>query len=133
MNEEVQKRLSDLEKRVSELELKKRRLPRKPPDELINPFSDHFDPSWELWKKYKKEQHRFTYKSLISEQAALNNLAEISLGNEITAMQIVKESISNGWQGLFAIKNNQNGQQKQGSSISDDVLKQKLADRFKKQ
>jgi len=59
---------------------------------------------WEFWKKYKQEQFRFKYKSTISEQGALSKLYELSGGKLETAMLIIKQSIQNGWQGLFELK-----------------------------
>lgn len=73
-----------------------------------NPFSSAFFEEWEYWKSFKKEQFRFTYKP-IGEQAAIDNLFEISCGNEETAKAIIKQSISNGWRGLFELKTSING------------------------
>lgn len=87
---------------------------------FLNPFSEDFMPVWEYWKKYKKEQFRFSYKP-IGEQAAIDDLFELSDGNEALAKQIIKQSIVKGWQGLFAIKPiniNQNGQQQQNSNAA---------------
>jgi hypothetical protein len=45
--------------------------------ELVFPFhSENFVYQWQIWKTYKKEQHRFTYKSEASEQAALTQLTK---------------------------------------------------------
>jgi hypothetical protein len=133
MEEELKRRLEELEQRVTTLEQKKRKAPRSVSSEIINPFSDQFlTTAWETWKKFKKEQHRFTYKGLISEQAALNELVEMSLGDEVVAFEIIKQSIAKGWQGLFPIKKTFNGQQQQTgakSGIDDELLKQKLAAR----
>jgi hypothetical protein len=70
---------------------------------LNNPFSPKFLEAWERWKLFKKEQFRFTYKP-IGEQAAINNLFELSAGNESLAEAIMKQSIVNGWRGLFDLK-----------------------------
>jgi hypothetical protein len=80
---------------------------------FVNPFSEAFTPIWELWKVYKKEQWSFTYKSVITEQAAMEDLVELSGGIESTAILIVKQSIKKGWRGFFKLKtenNNTNGQ-----------------------
>lgn len=72
---------------------------------------------WSNWKKYKKEQHRESYKSTLTEQAALKKLSELSEGDEMLALKIIEESIAQGWKGLFPLKkkaqqnNYQNGQQ----------------------
>jgi hypothetical protein len=63
-------------------------------------FSEH----WARWLKYKKDQHKFTYKSQESHQIALNELKKISDGNMTTAIDIINHSIANGYKGLFPIK-----------------------------
>lgn len=77
---------------------------KKPPIEIKNPFPETFNVAWEYWKAFKKEQFRFTYKPM-GENGALEDLWEISGGNEETAKQIIKQSIKNGWRGLFELKN----------------------------
>lgn len=73
-----------------------------------NPFSDDFLQAWDYWKTFKKQQFKFNYKP-IGEQAAINDLYEMSKGDEETAKQIIKQSIVKGWQGLFPVKNAING------------------------
>jgi hypothetical protein len=69
---------------------------------LVYPFdSENFKIWWDRWKEYKKKEHKFSYASEISEQAALKKLAKISCGDENKAIAIVEESIANGWEGLF--------------------------------
>ena len=80
------------------------------PKNIINPFSEHFLETWDLWKQYKKEQFNFRYKGVLSEQSALYNLYTISLENERTAINIINQSMAAGWRGLFELKNNNNGQ-----------------------
>jgi len=85
--------------------------------EIIYPFtSDRFLLAWDTWKLYKKEQFRFSYKGIISEQAALIHLSQLSNNSEDTAIQIINQSISNGWRGLFELK--QNGTTKQQNAIT---------------
>ncbi len=81
------------------------------------PFqSKEFLQAWEEWKQYKKEQHKFVYKS-IAEKSALKKLVERSNNNELDAIKIIEDSISNGWKGLFkenqhaTITNTKNTQQ----------------------
>ncbi len=76
---------------------------------IISPWqSAVFEEAWLLWKKYKKEQHKFTFKSETSEQGALSDLAKISKNDEATAIQIINQSIAKGWNGLFELKDNPN-------------------------
>lgn len=78
---------------------------------VIYPFNDQdFIDAWQLWKDYKKEQFRFTYKGTISEQAALKQLSDKSGNNKMVAIWIIRASIANGWMGLF--KQNNNDKQK---------------------
>ena len=73
--------------------------------EIVLPFtSKEFIELWDVWKKYKQQQHRFKYKSKITEQAALNKLFKLSNGDEDLAKKIIMQSIDNGWKGLFAYK-----------------------------
>jgi hypothetical protein len=68
-----------------------------------NPFSEDFSKQWDFWKRYKKEDHNFTYRSAMSEQAALNELVYLSDGNEQEAVRIINRSMAQGWKGLFRI------------------------------
>jgi hypothetical protein len=68
-------------------------------------FSEEFiNGSWQLWKRYKQESFKFSYKSIETEQAAINQLETISEKNEPAAKQIVEQSICNGWKGFFPLK-----------------------------
>ena len=71
---------------------------------IENPFSENFIQTWEKWKEYKAKEHRFNYKSEISENSSLKELQKLSNGNEQTAIAIIDQSIINGWKGFFAIK-----------------------------
>jgi hypothetical protein len=78
---------------------------------LIFPFdSIEFKETWKMWKEYKKDEHKFNYKSIISEQAALKSLSNDSNCDEQMAIKIIMQSIENGWKGFFKIQNN--GKQK---------------------
>ena len=65
------------------------------------PFELNLD-AWELWKAFRKEQFRTTYKPL-GEAAAISKLLRISNNKEHQA-QIIQQSIENGWKGLFELK-----------------------------
>lgn len=75
-------------------------------DEIINYKynSEKFKILWLDWKDYKKVEHRFSYKSKKTEQAALNELVKLSGDNENTAMDIIRQSIANSWKGFFQFK-----------------------------
>ena len=69
---------------------------------IVYPFdSASFLNHWKLWKKYKAEQHKFSYKSKVSEQAALKRLAELSNQDEGTATELINYAIAQGWKGFY--------------------------------
>ena len=53
------------------------------------------------WLDYKKETHKFSYKSERSLQVAYNELLKLSEGKPGIARAVVNQSIANGWKGLF--------------------------------
>ena len=73
------------------------------------PFeSERFKKAWEYWISYKKQQFKQTYKSESSEQIAVNHLFKLANSNEETAINIIAQSVTNTWQGLFALKQSAN-------------------------
>lgn len=72
---------------------------------LTSPFTEGFDPTWEMWKEWRWETHHFKYANPISEQAALNELVDLSEGDEDHAKRIVNRSISRNWRGFYKIHN----------------------------
>lgn len=97
---------------------------------IIYPFDSEFLEYWELWKQYKKEQFKFVYKSKISEQASLNKLVKLSKGDKKIAMQIIEESMANGWQGFFELKKQNLIQivNEQNESYRDKLLKRLIGE-----
>jgi hypothetical protein len=83
--------------------------------ETINPFSDFFLQHWADWKEYKLSEHKFKYKSLKSEQAALDQLCGFAESAEDTAIKIIQQSKANGWKGFFPL-NSQSNEKKNGHS-----------------
>lgn len=97
---------SNIEKEKEE-EQEKSKNKKKIEEVLIFPFdSDRFKSFWKIWKDYKKQNHKFSYKGILSEQASLKELSELSEGNEEIALKIIEQSISKGWKGLFKLNNN---------------------------
>ena len=74
------------------------------PDNIVNPFSEAFLDTWQLWKDFRWQEHKFKYKGCISEQVKLMQLAKMSDGHEETAIAIIMQSIGNGWSGFYALK-----------------------------
>lgn len=95
---------------------------------LENPFSEKFLESWIIWKDYKRKEHRFLFKSIESEQAAINDLVKISEGNEDAAIKIIHQSLAKGWKGFFKL--NKDGAAKNGHSIDRDLLNEKFNKRY---
>jgi 5-formaminoimidazole-4-carboxamide-1-beta-D-ribofuranosyl 5'-monophosphate synthetase len=87
------------------------------PKNIINPFSEEFVSHWDNWKSYRWEEHKFKYKGIFSEQAALMKLNDLSDKDEVEAIEIIKESMANGWRGFFERKNRKiNGQESTASN-----------------
>ncbi len=59
--------------------------------------------AWNLWKEFRKEQYRTSYKPL-GEAAAISKLLRISNNNKENQAKIIQQSIENGWKGLFELK-----------------------------
>ena len=73
--------------------------------DLVFPFtSENFVYQWQIWRQYKKEQHKFTYKSEASEQAALTQLQKMATNREIKAIEIIHHTMANGWKGFVEPK-----------------------------
>ena len=76
---------------------------RKKPNKVQMPW-EGFEETWQVWKDYKKAEHRFTFKSSDTEQAALHHLAKINSNDQDKAKASIHASIANGWKGLFPAK-----------------------------
>jgi len=72
--------------------------------EVIYPFQNkEFIEAWSVWVLERKEKRLKSYTHR-GEQSALHNLQKISNDDYKTAIQIINNSITHGWQGLFALK-----------------------------
>ena len=92
------------------------------PQNIINPITNTNQEHWDLWKQYKMEEFRFKYKGCLSEQAALMNLNDLSKNDENIAVEIIKQSMANGWKGFFGLKNNKNGAKQINASFTRDEV-----------
>jgi hypothetical protein len=97
-------------------------------NEIVFPFSEpQFLSVWGAWKKYKAQEHRFRYKSAQSEQLALHQLHNLSGGDCRAAVEIIAQSMANGWKGFFALKtNNQNGQRQEPDGDKAERIGKKI-------
>ena len=69
------------------------------------PFNSKvFETQWQLWKAYRKKQHRFSYASVDSEERILTELKNLSGDNEKQAIAVIQQSIDKGWKGFFELK-----------------------------
>lgn len=69
--------------------------------------------AWNLWKCYRSENNLKAYKPVaLGEGAAASKLISLAGGDFATQMLIVKQSIENQWQGLFALKQQRTGESK---------------------
>lgn len=49
---------------------------------IINPFSDQFLETWQIWKDFRSEYDKFKYKGVYSEQMALKNYPNYQTGKK---------------------------------------------------
>ncbi len=98
------------------------------PKKIIYPFdTESFYAMWGEWKEYKKDEFKFEYKSLQSEQAALTELGNISGGIEEAAIKVILQSMGNGWKGFFDLKKNNNGNGNYKNADRLSAIKQRLS------
>lgn len=83
---------------------------------VVLPFdSKEFADAWAVWLTERRERGTKKYTQR-GEQAALHKLQNDSQGDEATAIAIIHQSIANGWQGLFPLKNRKNDTKRLGPS-----------------
>ena len=89
-------------------------------EELALPFDDVlFVEHWDLWLAERRERRYGKY-TFNGEQAALHKLHKESGGDMYTAIEMINESIANGWRGIFPLKNKKNDtDSKKGFSNSE--------------
>lgn len=63
--------------------------------------SPRFRNAWGEWKDYKRDEHRFRFKSIKTEQTAIDKLIKDTHGNQTIAIDAIQHSIANGWKGIF--------------------------------
>ena len=81
------------------------------------PFEDQqFKDKWQEWLQYRKERRLAAY-TPTGLKATFTKLKRISSENPEIAVQILDQSLENGWQGLFELKNLNNGTASQKSTV----------------
>lgn len=79
------------------------------PDYISPPFvAPEFREAWQMWIEYRKEINN-NYKSEKSEKIGYEQMVKKSGNNPEAAKQMVEQSIANGYKGMFAVKDNNNG------------------------
>jgi hypothetical protein len=94
-------------------------------EERILKNIEGFEYVWDKWLNYKKTEHREYYKTLNTEQAAFDKLYEFSMGDVKIAEEIINQSITNRWKGIFEIKihaNNSKGVKKSDTDVISDRI-----------
>lgn len=92
-----------VEETIEVVEVKEVQKPKRKAADLS--FVDaRFRETFERWLTYKRER-RENYKTDDSLQTCYRKLIRLSNGDPAVAQQIIEESISNNWQGFFALKN----------------------------
>lgn len=90
-------------------------------NETINPFGDSmaFGQAWEDWEEYRKQK-----KSKLTPMSVKHQINFLSNFTEPEAIQIIRQSIQNGWVGLFELKNKNNGKRtlKDSASLINDYF-----------
>lgn len=100
------------------------------------PWNDlDFINKWQEWLQYRAERNLARYVPT-GLKRTFTKLFNDAGGNPQTAIAIIDQSLSMGWQGLFPVKeqqNSQNGKQygQKSTAVNDDILKQKLAERIR--
>jgi len=102
------------------------------------PFNDvDFINKWQEWLQYRAERKLARYVPT-GLKRTFTKLFQDSGGSPQVAVAIIDQSLGNGWQGLFPIKEQQNFQnggqantKARVSAIDEDVLKDKLAERIR--
>jgi hypothetical protein len=92
----------------------------KPRAEIVMPFPDvEFATAWDQWKTERKTRRLRAYTPQ-GEMTQLHRLQKISNHNVRTAIDIIHQSIAQGWQGLFPLKSD--GTRPPANPIDHDQL-----------
>jgi len=81
--------------------------------------TEKFIKMWRDYKLFRKQHHKFEFKSFLTEQHKLQELWKLSDGKESKAMDIISQAIAGGWSGFWPPKDknlNLNGNGKHGNN-----------------
>ena len=101
-------------------------------EKLIYPFdTESFKNSIEIWKQYKQDQHRFKFKTLLSEQAFLKQISK-DFNSELEVTEAIEYSMAQGYKGIFKPNKPQNNGSKNKEVHYNEELKRKLISNLSK-
>ncbi len=90
--------------------------------DIVLPWdTSEFKNAWDEWKSYKREQHKFTFRSDRTELASVHNLQKLANGNEQQAIAIIGQSIAQGWKGFFALKTQPRNTEQDRSKLEEYI------------
>ena len=96
-------------KKSSSMKMKMKMKVENENKDIVYPYqNDEFIEIWKQFKIYKSTEFNFKFKSTQSEQAALSKLPN-EMDNVDHAIQSIKNTMANGWKGIFPDKQNNNG------------------------
>ena len=96
-------------KESSSLKMKMKMKVENENKDIVYPYqNDEFIEIWKQFKLYKSTEFNFQFKSIQSEQAPLSKLPS-EMDNVDHAIQSIKNTMANGWKGIFPDKQNNNG------------------------
>lgn len=75
----------------------------------IQKLGQDFAEAWDRWKSYRKKKDGFTYHDQKSERSAISKLGNLAGGKPEKAIEIIENSIDNGWKGFFLTEEQKNG------------------------
>ena len=90
-------------------------------NEIMNPFGESmaFGQVWEEWEEYRKQK-----RAKLTPLSVKHQIKFLSNFSEAVAIQIIQQSIQNGWTGLFELKTKTNGKRtlKDSASVINDYF-----------
>ena len=88
------------EKKKEKVEKEKFDASENPPEKFLSP---KFRKVWKDWIKYRRENGWTTKETYL--KSSTRNLEKLAGDNTSIAIKIIQQSMDQGWQGLFALKN----------------------------
>ena len=101
-------------------------------EKLIYPFNTNsFKSIIHIWKQYKNDQHKFKFKTFLSEQAFLKQISK-DFNTEQEVTEAIEYSMAQGYKGIFKPNKPQNNASKNKEVYYNEELKRKLINNISK-